>query len=211
MLPDGVIGGFNNTIRFAMTNIAPSFAFSGGVFSALTSPFKDKVKTKKKRDEEARKCLEGYGMTQDMHDAVVKNVFKYAFAEGTEGVNDEARLCLKSVSGLAWDACEDYEDFVKTLAAAWDKKVADGSKPLRVDIFLPEDDLITGMKGVKYFEECWKEESRGNGGLKVETSRWKGTDHDGTTSPENGCIGRMFTIAKGLQTLPVSPDLLVAQ
>jgi hypothetical protein len=133
-----------------------------------------------------------------LKEVVDATFFKYAFAENTTGVNDEARLCLKSVRGTTWNVCDNYEEYVRTLADSWDQRISEGSKPLRVDIFLPGEDMMVGEKGMKYFEECWKEESRGNG-IKVECVRWKGTDHETTTSPINGAIGRMFSVAKGLR------------
>jgi hypothetical protein len=58
------------------------------------------------------------------------------------------------VGGIEWGACENYEESVRTLAEAWEKRVAEGGKALRVDIVLPEDDAMVGDKGMKYFEDC---------------------------------------------------------
>lgn len=187
-------------MNFLINTAQPSFAVSGSSFTLVTSAFKNKVATQTQREEESRKCLDGYGITLELKEKLDRTVFKYAFAENTTGANDEARLCLKSVSGSSWEACDNYEECVKTLADVWDVRVADGGTPLRVDIFLPEEDIMVGEKGMKYFQECWKEESRGKG-VKVECVTWKGTDHDTTTSPANGAIGRMLSVVKGLRTL----------
>ena len=197
MLPDPVLNYWNKVIGFVMNTAQPTFAVSGGAFTLVTSPFKSKVATEKQKEEEARKCLAGYGLPLDVRDEVDKVVFKYAFAENSAGANDEARLCLRSVKGVSWGACEDYEEFLRTLATAWDKRVAEGGKPLRVDIHFPEEDLMVGDKGMKYFEECWRKENLGEG-MKVECTRWKGTDHDTTASASNEAIGKMFSMVKGL-------------
>jgi hypothetical protein len=198
MLPNTLLNHWNKVLSFTISSVAPTIAFSGGISAAVVAPFKDKVKTQMQKEEEKRKCLDGYGITLELKEVVDATFFKFAFAENTTGLNDEARLCLKSVGGISWDACDNYEEYVRTLAEFWDKRIEDGSKPLRVDIFLPEEDVMVGEKGMKYFEECWKEESRGNG-IKVECVRWKGTDHDSTTSPPGGAIGSMFSVVKGLR------------
>jgi hypothetical protein len=200
MLPNTVLNHWNKVMSFAVTTAQPAFAFSGGAFTSVASAIKDKVKTAKQKEEEGRKCLDGYGMSLELKEDLDKAIFQYAFAENSIGANDEARLCLKSVSGITWDICDNYEECVKTLAEAWDKRVAEGWKPLRVDIYLPEEDMMVGNKGMQYFEDCWKKESLGRG-IKAEIVRWKGTDHETTTSPSNGAVGRMFSVVKGLRTV----------
>ena len=107
-------------MNFMVSTAHPTLAVSGGAFTFMTSAFKGKSKTASQREEEERKCLDGYGMPLELKEELDKAIFKYAFAENSTGGNDEARLCLKSVSGTSWDVCDNYEECVKTLAEAWD-------------------------------------------------------------------------------------------
>jgi hypothetical protein len=198
MLPNAVLDHWNKVMHFA-TRAQPTFAVSGGAFTLVTSAFKNKAASEKQKEEEAKKCLAGYGFAKDVKGEVDKALFKYAFAENSEGLNDEARLCLRSVSGVSWGACEDYDECVRNLAATWDKRVEEGGEPLRVDIHLPEEDIMVGVKGMKYFEECWRDENRGKG-MKVEISTWEGTDHDTTVSASSEAVAKMLSTVKGLQT-----------
>jgi hypothetical protein len=200
MLPNALLNHWNKVMSFMMNTLQPTFAVSGGAFTMVTSTFKDQVKTEKQKEEDAKKCLEGYGLPLDVKDELDGLIFKYVFAENTEGANDEARLCLRSVPGISWDAAEDYEECVKVLAEAWGRRVEEGGKPLSVSVHLPEEDIMVGDKGMMYFEECWKEENKGRG-MKVECTRWKGTDHETTSSASHGAVGRMYSLVKGLRTV----------
>lgn len=199
ILPNPLLNYWNKLIHFIVVQAQPTFAVSGSSFTLVTSAFKNKVATAQHREQESRKCLEGYGVPIEVKDELDKTIFKFVFAENTVGGNDEARLCLKSVAGTTWDACEDYEECVKTLAETWEKRVEEGGSKLRVDIFLPEEDVMVGKKGMNYFEECWGGERRGKG-IKVETVRWDGTDHESVMSLTQGAVGRMLSILKGSRT-----------
>lgn len=186
-------------MHFFAVQAQPTFTASGSSFTLVTSAFKDEVATAQQREQEARKCLDGYGIPVDVKAELDKMVFKYAFAENTMGVNDEARLCLKSVAGTTWGACEDYPECVRALAETWERRFEEGGSKLRVDIFLPEEDLMVGKKGMKYFEECWGEERIGKG-IQVETVRWEGTDHETSMSSANGAVRRMLSVLQGSKT-----------
>ena len=186
-------------MNLVISTVQPSFALSGGAFEFVSQPFKNKNNSEKRKEEEARKCLAGYGVPLHMKKEVDKALFKYAFAENTAGANDETRLCLKSVKGISWGACEDYEKCVKALADVWNQRVREGGKHLSVSVNLPEEDAMIGEKGMQYFEDLWKEENRGNG-MKVEVVRWKGTDHDTAGEAGNGAIEKMLELVKGVRS-----------
>lgn len=119
------------------------FAASSGAFSSISSIFKSTTAT---AEDEERRCREGFGMSSELREATFKLFIKRSFGEGVKGVNDEARLCLKSTKGTHWLACEDYEEYVRELAQTWQKRVGDGCKPLGVHIVLPESDVLVGDK-----------------------------------------------------------------
>jgi len=172
----------------------PAFAASGGAISAARSAFKSKTATGEQKEEEERKCLSGYGMDLEMKKEAENLQFKYLFEENTRGANDEARLCLKSTTGTSWHACENYEECVKSLAEVWERKIQEGATQLRVNIILPEEDIMVGEKGMRYFDECWKKEACGKG-IDVKVTKLKGTDHDTTASASEGAIQAMFAEA----------------
>lgn len=169
----------------------PAFAGSSGVITSVASSFQTKPKSPKKEKEVARKCLQGFGISKELKDEVDKLSFKYSFEENTKGANEEARLCLKSIPGTGWDACEDYDQCVQNLARYWGSRVEDGEPKLLVSIVLPEEDMMVGEKGKEYFQTRWSKEICGQG-INVEVLTLEGTDHETTSLPSEGAIGRMF-------------------
>lgn len=135
--------------------------------------------------------------------ALDAQVMRCLFAESTKGGNDEARLCLKSVPRASWDAAESYPALVAALnrahSAAAQNAEADGAvsrETLKVKLVFGETDAMIGVKGRRYFEECWAEEKVG-AGIEVEVAEIKGGDHDSVVDPLLGVIGEMMRDAKG--------------
>jgi hypothetical protein len=192
MLPDGMLNQWDKVLRFSIGRAGPVFAASSGALSSMSSFFPS---TDKKQEEEERRCLQGYGISLELRDATFKLSFKRIFEEDTKGVNDEARLCLMS-TGANWFACEDYKEYTRALGLVWQERVAEGGKTLKLDIVLPETDVLVGDKGMKYFENCWEAERSGTG-IEVSCVRVQGADHDSTIHPANEAIAKMFERAKG--------------
>jgi hypothetical protein len=142
-------------------------------------------------EEEERKCREHFGMELSVKKEVERLVFKYAFEENTKGVNDEARLCLKSAEGTGWDAAESYPELVGNLKVVWEEKARNGSAKLKVKIVFAEEDVMIGVKGRKYFEDCWMQEKCGDG-IEVECEEAKGTDHESVLDLSKGVLGEIF-------------------
>ena len=191
ILPNVLLNGWNSVVGFVVNTAQPTFAVSGGAITAVSSAFKSKALTQEEVNEEERKCLEGMGVGLDVRDELSKQMLKQVFAESTTGGNDEARLCLKSIEGTSWYACENLEDCVSNLAAVWEQRVERGGQRLRVNVVLPEEDDMVGDKGMEYFERCWEGTKPGSG-IDVRIVKLEGTDHDTTTSPAEVYIGRMF-------------------
>src|SRR6202022_4083232 len=117
--------------------------------------------------------------------------------ENAKGGNDEARLCLKSVEGCNWDACENYPALIEKLKLFWEERVQENGRrgKLRVKIVFAGEDAMIGKKGRRYFEECWMEEKCG-GGIEVEIVEQEDGDHESTCDPSRGIIGDMFAAAQ---------------
>jgi hypothetical protein len=147
--------------------------------------------------EEERKCEEGYGMRFSVKKKVEKMMRKYIFEENTKGANDEARLCLKSIEGCGWDACEDHPEFVKNLKQSWEEKTnGEGEKEnLQVKIVFAEEDALIGRKEMEYLRECWTQEKCGRG-IEVECVQTEETDHDSVMNSEKGVMQSILSNAK---------------
>ena len=195
MLPNNLLNHWNKLAGFMINSAQPAFGASDGAVMAIKSAFKSKAVTLEQKGEEARQLLAGFGISVDVKKEVDKLIFKYGFEENTDGVNDEARMCLKSTSGTSWHTCEDYPECVRNLAQAWENRVQDGGSKLKVKIILPGSDHMVGDKGMRYFENCWKKEKCGKG-VVVEVQKLEAADHDTTTDPTKGAIGAMFREAK---------------
>jgi len=185
-------------MKFINIDAGQAVDVSSGIFSAIKSVFSSsKEPTEEEKAEEERKCVEGYGMGLEAKAAVDKLAFRCFFAEETAGANDEARLCIKSVKGTGWGACEDYEKCVGYLAGVWEKSVEQGGKKLQIFVVLPEEDIMVGEKGMKYFEECWGEDKRGKG-IEVDVVRVKGTDHDSSANANGVELPKLLKRMKAL-------------
>jgi len=198
-LPNPLMNYWNDINGLVWNSASPSFASSSGALSALsgwfssTSTKAEKGQKESEREEEIRGA---YGMSGAVKSEVERLTGKYVFEESTRGVNDEARLCLKSTVGTDWLACEDYVEYVEELKEFWEKKVAGkgGEAKLRVKIVLAEDDLMVGEKGKKYFQDVWTQEKCGQG-IDVQCLQLEKTDHDSVTSADKGYLKEMFAAA----------------
>lgn len=199
MLPNSMLNSWDSVTGFMIQKAGPAFASSSGAIGSFTGLFKSKEVEGRKKEEEDRKCVEFYGMTLKEKGELDRMVFKFAFAEYSKGANDEARLCLKSVEGCHWDACEDYPMCVKRLKESWEKRVQEGGKKLRVKILFGEEDLLVGHKGMKYWGRCWTDEKCG-GGMEVNSRHVEGGDHDSVLDYTKGGIQEMYEAVKAERT-----------
>jgi hypothetical protein len=189
MLPNSLLNHWDDVMSLVVNKASPAFGASSGAILGFSRVFGWGKKID--GEEEERKCKEHFGMELSVKKEVERLVFKYAFEENTKGVNDEARLCLKSTEGTGWDAAESYPDLVANLKAVWEEKVRNGSAKLKVKIVLAEEDMMTGVKGMKYFEDCWMQEKCGDG-IEVECAEVKGTDHESVLDASKGVLGEIF-------------------
>jgi hypothetical protein len=189
MLPNSLLNHWDDIIALMINKASPAFGASSGAIAGFSRMFGWGKKIDE--EEEGRKCLEHFGMELRVKKEVERLMFKYAFEENTKGANDEARLCLKTTDGPGWDAAESYPDLVANLKAVWEEKVRSGSAKLKVKIVFAEEDVMTGVKGRKYFEDCWMQEKCGDG-IEVECGEVKGTDHDSVLDLSKGILGEIF-------------------
>jgi hypothetical protein len=189
MLPNSLLNHWDDIIALMINKASPAFGASSGAIAGFSRMFG----WGKKIDEEEkeRRCMEHFGMELRVKKEAERLVFKYAFEENTKGANDEARLCLKSTEGTGWDAAESYPDLVANLKAVWEEKVRNESAKLKVKIVFAEEDAMIGIKGRKYFEDCWMQERCGDM-IEVECGEVKGTDHDSVLDLSKGILEEIF-------------------
>jgi hypothetical protein len=198
MLPNSLLNHWDSVIQFVVNKATPAFAGSSGVLSSslgLFSGSKKKAEDGRKKEEEDRKFLDCYGFSRETKEELDKNYIKYSGAESLKGGNDEARLCLKSVEGSSWDACEDYVGLVAKLKEFWEKRVQEGGQKLRVKIVFGEEDIMIGNKGKKYWEDCWTQEKCGEG-IEVSCGELKGSDHESVIDATKGVMSDMCAAVK---------------
>lgn len=183
--------------KFFLNTASPVLGASSGAITSFSSIFSSNVAREESKEEEERKCLAGFGVKTDVKTEIDKLIFKYIFAENAKGGNDEARLCLKSVEGCSWDACEDYQVLVEKLKLFWEERVSgnEGRGKLRVKIVFAEEDAMIGEKGRRYFEECWAKEKCGEG-IEVELVEQKDGDHESTYDPSRENLEDIFAAVK---------------
>lgn len=184
ILPDSVLNHWSPVVNFIVNNATPTIASSGGAFTACRSSFfAPGITAATQREAVEQSYREGYGVSIETKKEMESLLLKWAFLEDTQGINDEARLCLKKTEDCSWGACEDYQEMVKSLVEMWTQRVeGNQSAILEVKIHLAEEDMMIGEKGKEYFRKCWTSENW-IAGIKVTCEQLEGTDHDTVLDP----------------------------
>ena len=209
-LPDFMLNHWASLTGFMINSLLPGLATSSGAFASIGNWFAgsnsgapnnelstagDTTSKEAVKAYEERRCLEVFGVSAEVKAELEKLVMKYAFTEECSGGNDEARLCLKSLSTISWGALEYYPSYITSLQQAWSKRLAEGSPKLTVRILLAEEDAMIGEKGAEYLQECWTKEKVGEG-VDIEVITLDGTDHDGVLDPMRGATGEFYRAVK---------------
>lgn len=202
-LPDFMLNHWASLTGFMINSLMPSFATSSGALASFSSWFGSSTvgtspnnasKEATKAWEEQR-CVEVFGVSVAVKVELDKLVMKYAFGEECSGGNDEARLCLKSLSDVSWGALESYPAYITSLSEVWKERVDDGSPKLTFRVLLAEEDAMIGEKGAKYLQEVWTKEACGTG-VDIEFITLDGTDHDSVLDPVRGAVVELYKAVK---------------
>lgn len=210
MLPDALIDQWDSLTRFMTQKVSSSPIFKSSVGVAKTScrSFRsvrslmggERQESKEEkavnRVAEEKKCWDLCGYALEMDQILQNKSWYYALAESIKGGNDEARLCLKSVPNLDWDAYESLPVLITHLMEVWTTKVEGGGKALKLQlVFGQKSDSMIGDKGRKYFEESWVSEDFG-GAVEVKVLEVEGGNHDSVVELGKGAIELMVSDAK---------------
>jgi hypothetical protein len=188
--------------------IAPVLATTGVVVNKVSSIITSSTGSSSGQDtpqERIRQRLAvEYDVPRDFQIELESLIGKTITKENTVGANSEALLCVRKGKGWSWGECNDYATFVETLAKAERRKYqvdsnAESHPRLKIRAYFAEEDVMIGVGGQKYMEECW---GRGEGSLgdvlDFDSATIADTDHDSVVQ----CIEaleRVFTDAGGSQ------------
>lgn len=122
-------------------------------------------------------------------------------AENMQGGSDEAFFSLKRGKNWSWGLFEDTDEAVskvvkqeRELVDAVDAKADDGrprQEKLRVQVFFAESDMMIGMKGEEWFNECWFKEECSNV-VEYSNETVPKSNHENIASPEKGIVDKLF-------------------
>ncbi|KAJ6786126.1 hypothetical protein PWT90_02482 [Aphanocladium album] len=173
LIPNAAIGYFDKLIKSLDTYVGPVVRSSVRVVDKW---FPSAAQPDPGRTAAAARWETEYGIPKARLGPLLVACFRAAMAENSEGLNDETRLCLKR--GTTWDACDDYDNFVKALAARETAAAADAR--LRVKVFLAQQDALAGERGKRYMRECWERNCGGETGQSIDVcvKTVDDTDHD---------------------------------
>ncbi|KAL4962972.1 alpha/beta fold hydrolase [Aspergillus stella-maris] len=186
-LPKGLFNYWHSIPRFFVTQASPVLASSGAVMrkmsgsmssiSGLSGSKNDSQEESDKSflDANYKRIQRDYGVPVKESEEIARLCLKYMFDESTVGANGEALLCVRNTKngGADWGVCEDYGECAKTLRGL------EGEGKVELRAYFAEKDALTGSRGQRYFDECWKSSTPdAEEGVKY-VGRWvQGTDHD---------------------------------
>ncbi|PYH90689.1 hypothetical protein BO71DRAFT_333882, partial [Aspergillus ellipticus CBS 707.79] len=196
MLPTGAFDYWNKLMQFVATKAAPSFGASTGVVTKMVNSL-PRTSKDSSTDEDGL-YLTAYGFEMGAVKALDRLAMEYVFLESTTGVNEEAVLCLKKGMPGLWGACEDLPVYIRALVEAEErhKQTHPDEQALNIQVFFAETDTMIGLKGQKYFEDCF-EQAHLKDVVSFESSMEKGTDHDSIWASEMGVFKKMLTGIQG--------------
>ncbi|KAH8124977.1 hypothetical protein LI328DRAFT_133448 [Trichoderma asperelloides] len=169
-------------------HIAPLLATSGVVVNKASSFFTSSAGSSGDQDtpqeRNRQKLASVYDVPRDFQVELESLLGKKITEENTVGANSEALLCARKGKGWSWGECDDYATFIEMLARGERennqlKSSTDSHAKLKIRAFFAENDVMIGVGGQKYMEECW---GRGEGSLSdvldFDSATMAGTDHD---------------------------------
>ncbi|KAL4947248.1 Alpha/Beta hydrolase protein [Aspergillus filifer] len=192
-LPKGLFNYWNSIPRFFVTQASPVLASSGAVMRKMSgsmssisglSGSKDTNQSlsqeesdKNFLDANYKRIQRDYGVPVKESEEVARLALRYMFDENTIGANGEALVCVRKTKGAGadWGVCEDYGECAKTLRGL------EGAGRVELRAYFAEKDALTGSRGQRYFDECWKTSTSSEeeeGGVTYVGRTVQGTDHD---------------------------------
>jgi hypothetical protein len=147
---------------FINSKVMPSASWSGGLLSSAASRFSSSASTDIPGTEVSisTTSAERYGVDVGMAKEIDELSMKYRFAEYTNGVNDEVKLCLRKCEDADWGEAQGYAACIRLIAQ--NERTLQQQNPgrakLKVEAFFSGSDIMIGKRGQEYFEQCWQQD-----------------------------------------------------
>lgn len=185
-LPDALVGKFDKVAGFFGRDMAPVTGFSDAVSGMLPAVFRGTTPP----------IAPGVDVGDvELEERVFPLLIERMYSENMEGLGQEAVLLLKRGDAGEWGEWEDHDRFVELLAEK--EAAAAGDARLRVDVFFSESDNMIGSgNGPKWFDECWREERRGER-IDYASCVVPGTEHDTIVVVRYGVFERILRRVAG--------------
>ncbi|KAF2727944.1 hypothetical protein EJ04DRAFT_538679 [Polyplosphaeria fusca] len=175
LLPATIVGRFAALVRFLNSNVAPIAGLSTGLVHGIKESLHHTIpdpaplpvtppNTMSRTASIASSCQRALLDIEDpkVVEELRRLIVEYLFAEGIDGISDDAKLFLRKPTSLPWCSTKavwsDFDDAVPLLSKMTKEgdDSALGARKWRVDAFHAETDHMVGEKGREWFDNCWK-------------------------------------------------------
>ncbi|KAK4985320.1 hypothetical protein LTR50_006040 [Elasticomyces elasticus] len=180
-LPTKLLDSYAGLNTFINSKIIPSASWSGGIISSVAALLSFPARTEIPGAETSTSTtpFELYGFDEDTAKLIEKLSSNYQFAESTQGVNEEVKLCLRKCDDADWGEAEDYSSCIRSIAAheaALSSREPNAAK-LSVEAFFGGSDIMIAKRGQEYFEQCWQNDGATEK-VNFNTSTFPAANHD---------------------------------
>ncbi|KAF4837121.1 hypothetical protein CGCTS75_v001517 [Colletotrichum tropicale] len=208
-LPQGLVGSFDKVAGFMVRSLVPAtVGFSNAVSGMLSGIVPSLAGTPAEE-------YTAPGVTDvrlaEFEEKIWGTLIKRVYAESVQGLGQDAVLLLKrdGENEMFWGEWEDYDKLVPLLAQQEGELGGDGG--LKVEVFFAASDAMIGTgDGPKWFEQCWREEQRGEK-IKFSSSVVPEADHDSIVSLRFDVFERIIRSVGGEEEGAASPDVSAEQ
>lgn len=191
-LPESVIGVLGSVLRFVGTRAMPASSWSGGLVQDVAGWFSGGSQSDgEDADADEGSVRAAYAVDKKTKAEVDRLRLTYFFAEQPTGIRDESLVCLKKGDAGLWGVADDYAVLARTLSQRFAEQQQQGqsARPLKMQAYFSESDIMIGKGGQRYFEDCWRAEAREAAGVRFESFSIPGTNHESIVSADKKAWG----------------------
>uniref|UniRef100_L2GJM2 Interferon-induced gtp-binding protein mx2 n=1 Tax=Colletotrichum fructicola (strain Nara gc5) TaxID=1213859 RepID=L2GJM2_COLFN len=207
-LPQGLVGSFDKVAGFMVRSLVPAtVGFSNAVSGMLSGIVPSLAGTP--AEEYTAPGVSDVRLAE-FEEKIWGTLIKRVYAESVQGLGQDAVLLLKRDGNeMFWGEWEDYDKLVPLLAQQ-ERELGEGGG-LEVEVFFAASDAMIGTDdGPKWFEQCWREEQRGER-IKFSSSVVPKADHDSIVSLRFGVFERIIRSVGSAEEGTAFPDVSAEQ
>ncbi|KAF3809414.1 hypothetical protein GCG54_00011614 [Colletotrichum gloeosporioides] len=197
-LPQGLVGSFDKVAGFMMRSLVPSTVGFSNAVSGMLSGIVPSL-----AEEYTAPGVSDVRLAE-FEEKIWWKLVKRVYAESVQGLGQDAVLLLKRDGNESfWGEWGDYDTLVPLLAQQ-ERELGEGGG-LEVEVFFAASDAMIGTgDGPIWFEQCWREEQRGEK-IKFSSSVVPEADHDSIVSLRFDVFERIIRSVGGVVTKAASP------